>query len=128
MINRSRSGGHIIPKGVGVPSVIGGKTYTPAAEYPSSTGNKTYTVCEVSDGTISCGCLGWTRRNPPGGRNCKHTLDYEATLRSIWNSPSHFPKKGVDRKVLQDTTVQAGPRERGGSMSAILERLKKEGN
>lgn len=34
--------------------------------------NKLYQTLEYDDGFTSCECPGWTRRNPPGGRTCKH--------------------------------------------------------
>lgn len=34
---------------------------------------KAYQTLQYTDGTTSCECPGWARRNPPGGRTCKHT-------------------------------------------------------
>lgn len=34
--------------------------------------DRTYQTLQYTDGTTSCDCKGWTRRNPPGGRTCKH--------------------------------------------------------
>jgi hypothetical protein len=42
-------------------------------EFKSSSGSKTYQTLLYEDGSTSCNCMGWTRRNPPEGRNCKHT-------------------------------------------------------
>lgn len=41
--------------------------------FVSSSGNGTYQTLLYDDGTTSCDCRGWTQRNPPGGRTCKHT-------------------------------------------------------
>lgn len=40
--------------------------------FRSSSGRGLYQTIEWGDGTGSCDCPGWTRRNPPGGRTCKH--------------------------------------------------------
>jgi hypothetical protein len=41
--------------------------------FASSSGNGMYQTLLYDDDTLSCDCPGWTRRNPPGGRQCKHT-------------------------------------------------------
>jgi len=133
-MSSSRIGGTLIPPGSHTSNQVGGKVYTPAAYYPSS-GGKTapglpsgmaYTVCEVSDGTTSCDCMGWTRRNPPGGRTCKHTQDYELTLRLDWNAVNNgLP---VPAAVSgPEPFVQAGAREKGGALSDLLAKLDKDG-
>lgn len=48
--------------------------------FESSSGGKMYQTQLYDDGTTSCDCNGWTRRNPPGGRSCKHTRLVEAGL------------------------------------------------
>jgi len=82
-----------------------------------------YTVCEVSDGSTSCDCMGWTRRNPPGGRTCKHTQDYELTLRDDWNAVNNGMP--VPTATLTPEPVQAGAKERGGSLSDLFAKLDK---
>lgn len=122
VMNRSRLGGNLLPPGSRIPSVIGGKSYVQAASYPSSSDpRKTYTVCEVSDGTTSCDCPGWTRRNPPGGRTCRHTQDYEQFLRPLLNV-------GVPVEPPQPVAVaeQASDRK-GGSLSDLFRKLDKDG-
>lgn len=132
---RSPEGGELWKQGAIAPTVLGGKTYTPAAWYPSSRNpNDGYTVCEVSDGTVSCDCMGWTRRNPPGGRTCKHTKDYLAYLRPLWQqggtstaplatgSPRSAP---VFARVPAE--VQASEREKGGTLADLFARLEKGG-
>jgi len=77
-VGSSRIGGTLISPANRRYYGMGGKVYYPAAKYPSkSDPTKGYTVCEVSDGTTSCDCMG-------GGRTCKHTQDYELTLRADW--------------------------------------------
>ena len=121
----SRIGGVLVPPGSHTSNQVGGKVYTPAAYYPSSGGRTApglppgmaYTVCEVSDGSTSCDCMGWTRRNPPGGRTCKHTQDYELTLRH---------GQPVPQATVAPEPVQAGARERGGALSDLFAKLDKE--
>jgi len=130
----SRKGGTLIPPGSHGSNQVGGKLYTPAAHYPSSSGNTApglpqgmaYTVCEVNDGTTSCDCMGWTRRNPPGGRTCKHTEDYELTLRADWNlmnsgAPAPSPEPSPE------PVMQAGTREKGGALSDLFAKLEEGG-
>jgi len=118
----SRIGGTLIPPGSHSSNQVGGKVYIPAASYSSkSDPNKGYTVCEVSDGTTSCDCMGWTRRNPPGGRTCRHTQDYELTLRKDWNLvPGTQPEPALAEPVVQ------GAREKGGALSDLFAKLDKE--
>lgn len=42
--------------------------------------DKLYQTLEYENGQTSCDCPGWTRRNPPGGRTCKHTRLVSAGL------------------------------------------------
>ncbi len=133
-MSSSRIGGTLIPPGSHTSNQVGGKVYTPAAYYPSS-GGKTapglppgmaYTACEVSDGTTSCDCMGWTRRNPPGGRTCKHTQDYELTLRLDWNAVNNgLPVPHAT--FAPEPVVQAGAREKGGALSDLFDKLDKDG-
>lgn len=128
MMNRSRIGGSILTPSYQARNVIGGKTYTPAATYPSSSNAaKSYTVCEVSDGTTSCDCMGWTRRNPPGGRTCKHTEDYVQFLRPLWNNLRSNPQGTAAVAVQPAPVVQAPEREKGGTLAQLLNKLEKRG-
>lgn len=122
----SRIGGTLIPPGSHPSNQVGGKVYTPAASYPSkSDPTKGYTVCEVNDGTTSCDCMGWTRRNPPGGRTCKHTQDYELTLRADRNALNNgLPVPHAT--LAPEPVVQTGVREKGGSLTDLLTKLSKE--
>jgi len=126
----SRIGGTLWKAGAQAPTYVGGKTFTPVAWYPSSSDpNKGYTVCEVSDGTTSCDCMGWTRRNPLGGRTCKHTQDYEAYLRGT--QPSAISKQAKPA-AMPDPPVTVKPKaepksERGGSLEDLFKKLDKTG-
>lgn len=42
--------------------------------------NVAYQTIEWDNGEKSCDCPGWTRRNPPGGRTCKHVRFVQAGL------------------------------------------------
>ncbi len=126
-MNKSPLGGSLWKSGAQAPTVVGNKTFTPAAYYPSSSNPKNgYTVCEVSDGTVSCNCMGWTRRNPPGGRTCKHTEDYKQFLRPLWNkvqSGQAVPETPGSKPV---SARQAVDRDKGGSLSQLFAKLEKE--
>ena len=123
----SRIGGTLIPPGSHPSNQVGGKVYTPAASYPSkSDPTKGYNVCEVNDGTTSCDCRGWTRRNPPGGRTCRHTQDYELTLRADWNALNNgLPVPHAT--LAPEPVVQAGKSEKGGSLPDLLKKLEEDG-
>jgi hypothetical protein len=138
----SQIGGQLWKPGALAPTTIGGKTYTPVAYYPSSSGNTkpgmpqgyAYTVCEVSDGTTSCDCPGWTKRNPPGGRTCKHTQDYEMFLRPQWQqmnsgAPAPAPSSPTRAAVRAAASppVQAPDREKGGTLADLFAKLEKGG-
>ena len=125
-MSSSRIGGTLIPPGSHSSNQVGGKVYIPAASYPSkSDPTKGYTVCEVNDGATSCDCMGWTRRNPPGGRTCRHTQDYELTLRADWNALNNgLPVPHAT--LTPEPVVQAGERERGGSLTDLFSKLSKE--
>lgn len=45
-----------------------------------SNAEKTYQTCEWEGGLLSCDCPGWTRRNPPTGRTCRHVRLVQAGL------------------------------------------------
>ncbi len=128
-MTNSRIGGMLWRLGAQAPSVVGGKTFTPAAWYPSSSDpKKGYTVCEVNDGTVSCDCMGWTRRNPPGGRTCKHTEDYIAFLRPLWNQGGTMTSKAMGdaiEGVLFPET--AGQKEKGGTLADLFAKMEKGG-
>jgi len=122
----SRIGGQLIPPGTRSPTLIGAKTYTPVATYPSkSDPTKDYTVCEVNDGTLSCDCPGWTRRNPSSGRTCRHTEDYDNLLSLDKSKPkvAEFFDAAVERVAVPDSSNG----EKGGSLTELLENLEKEG-
>ena len=123
----SRIGGTLIPPGSQPRNQVGGKVYIPAASYPSkSDPTKGYTVCEVNDGTTSCNCMGWTRRNPPGGRTCRHTQDYELTLRADWNALNNgLPVPHAT--LAPEPVVQAKSKEKGGSLPDLLKKLEEDG-
>jgi len=120
----SRLGGQLWKPGAQAPSVVGGKTFTPAAHYPGSS-KSDYTICEVSDGTVSCNCMGWTRRNPPGGRTCKHTQDYVQFLQPLWQTGGWQPPKAEVVKAFSPGEAQAGAKERGGSLAALMAKMDK---
>jgi len=70
--------------------------------------------------------MGWTRRNPPGGRTCKHTQDYELTLRADWNAVNNgLPVPHAT--LAPEPVVQAGVRERGGALSDLFAKLEEDG-
>ncbi len=125
-MSSSRIGGTLIPPGSHPSNQVGGKVYIPAASYPSkSDPTKGYTVCEVNDRTTSCDCMGWTRRNPPGGRTCRHTQDYELTLRADWNALNNgLPVPHAT--LAPEPVVQAGKSEKGGSLTDLFKKLSKE--
>lgn len=118
----SQIGGTLWKTTAQAPTVIGGRTFTPVAYYPSSSNpSKGYTVCEVNDGTVSCDCMGWTRRNPPGGRTCKHTEDYLNFLK-----PSAV-RQPAPASVPDAPKPKTEPRsERGGSLESLFKKLDKE--
>jgi hypothetical protein len=121
-------GGQLWKPGAQAPTVVGGKTFTPAAYYPSSSNPKNgYTICEVSDGTVSCNCMGWTRRNPPGGRTCKHTQDYIKYLRPLWNKQLPVGLTEEDLVFASKSQTQASEKEKGGTLSDLFAKLEKGG-
>jgi len=127
VMNRSQLGGQLWKQGAQAPSVVGGKTFTPAAYYPSSSDPKNgYTVCEVSDGTVSCNCMGWTRRNPPGGRTCKHTGDYVRNLQPLWNNTRGGKATVGVPMAMPEPAVQATDKEKGGTLSDLFAKLDRE--
>ena len=74
---------------------IMGKEVAKIWSFESSSGSKTYQAVQYEDGSTSCDCMGWTRRNPPGGRNCKHTraidlgiADRQSTSSRDYGSPA----------------------------------------
>jgi len=118
----SRIGGQLWKSGAVAPTFLAGKTYTPAASYPSSSSNKNYTVCEVSDGTVSCDCMGWTRRNPPGGRTCKHTKDY---VQYLQGTPPTTVRVAPVPAAPKERYQRQPPDEKGGSLSDLFAKLDK---
>lgn len=60
----------------------------------SSDGVKKYETLQYDDGSLSCGCPGWTRRVWPGGeRSFKHTR--LVTIGDYSESYSHAPLTGT---------------------------------
>ena len=91
---------------------MSGKVYTPVATFPSSSDpNKTYTVSSDENGELSCDCPGWTRRNPPGGRTCKHVEQ---------------AKSGGFTPPVAAAHVQSAAREKGGSLEDLFKRIEAE--
>jgi len=130
----SREGGVLIPPGSQTSNQTGGKVYTPVAHYPSSNGRTApglpagmaYTVCEVNDGTTSCDCMGWTRRNPPGGRTCKHTQDYENFLNDgivIQPSEDEFLKQAAQPVGAKGPDTS----QKGGLLTDLFKKLDEDG-
>jgi len=72
--------------------------------------------------------MGWTRRNPPGGRTCKHTQDYEVYLRPLWNNLQTGPTVGHVPVTIPAPVVQAPEREKGGTLSQLFAKLEKAGD
>jgi hypothetical protein len=77
--------------------------------------------------------MGWTRRNPPGGRTCKHTQDYEQFLRPLWNNlhtgqaPVGVPHQLYPVRItVPEPAVQATDKEKGGNLSELLAKLERE--
>ncbi len=127
-MNQSAIGGQLWKQGAQAPTVVGSRTFTPAAWYPSSSNaKKGYTVCEVNDGSVSCDCMGWTRRNPTGGRTCKHTQDYLSFLRPLWNSRGVPRARSVPAALAAEPVVQAANTEKGGTLSELFAKLEKGG-
>lgn len=134
VMNRSRIGGNIITPGSQQSNVIGGKVYLPVASYPSSSSNKTYTVCEVGysnsvafSGETSCDCPGWTKRNPTGGRTCKHVRDYVQFLRPLWNNLNTGQSVADIPTPIPEPASQATSRDKGGNLADLFSKLDKEG-
>ena len=89
------------------------KNYRAVRDFPSkSSPGKRYTVSIDETGALSCDCMGWTRRNPPGGRTCTHVQQVEAEDGNLAPAPMPVP--------------QAAAREKGGSLSDLLARIDKE--
>jgi len=140
----SRIGGVLLTN---LPAIVNGKsvdrhnigpiTYTPAAKYPSSSSSEEYCVCEISDGTTSCDCKGWTRRAPPTGRTCKHTEDYLMYLQADWqalqthSAPHRFSAGGTQHKATEpvavpvEVPVQAKEGTKGGRLADMLAKMAK---
>lgn len=102
---------------------IGKYTYTPVAKYPSSSSSDEYCVCEISDGTVSCDCKGWTRRAPPTGRTCKHTEDW---INYLCMDKSKKPAQSASVVAVPDIRpIQESANTRGGSLEEIFSRIEK---
>jgi len=88
------------------------KTYTQVTTFPSSSDPyKNYTVSADENGDLSCDCPGWTRRNPPGGRTCKHV---EQVTSGGFTPP------------VAAAPVQAAEREKGGSLENLFKKIDAE--
>jgi hypothetical protein len=70
--------------------------------------------------------MGWTRRNPPGGRTCKHTQDYEQYLQPLWNNLNTGNVTEVKDRPKQ-TEVKNETREKGGTLDQLFRKLEKGG-
>lgn len=58
---------------------MGRKTIRCTYWFQSSSGSGLHETLEYEDGSLSCGCAGWTRRvDSNGNRSCKHTRLIEA--------------------------------------------------
>ena len=99
-----------------------GKTVAKVWTFESdSSPGKTYEALQYTDGSTSCGCMGWTRRvAPDGSRSCKHTraidqgvADTQAMAHKDYTvSAAAVPAKAAQAslKKAAATKVQAGRR------------------
>ena len=67
-----------------------------------------YETILYRDGTISCNCPGWTRRNANGVRECKHTLLIDEGI-----------KNGTINTTGDAVAPVSAPRLRGKSSSTV---------
>lgn len=85
--------------------------------------DKLYQTLEYDNGETSCDCKGWTRRNPPGGRTCKHTRLVNAKLAGkdavrIAHHARTGPGAIVSYDDLYDADVRAAMGSKLGSKPA----------
>jgi len=96
------------------------KIYTPVATYPSkSNPSVTHTVHVDQYGELSCTCNGWCKRPPP--RECTHTRQEEEKRRRGLGYWSGDPAEA--RVATAEPVVQAGEREKGGSLTDLFTKL-----
>lgn len=77
-----------------------GKTVLRKYPFVSKTNpSKSYECVAYTDGTLSCNCPGWTRRNVQGTRECKHTMLVEQMRRPAPTSPTDLKPAGT-RRIL----------------------------
>jgi len=100
------------------------KIYTPVASYPSkSNPSVTHTVNVDQFGELSCTCNGWCKRPPP--RSCTHTQQEEEKRRL---GQGYWSGDPVEAKVATaEPVIQAGDRERGGSLTDLFKKLGEDG-
>ena len=99
------------------------KIYTPVASYPSkSNPSVTHTVHVEQFGELSCTCNGWCKRTPP--RSCTHTQQEEDKRIRHLGYWSGNPREGT--LPTPEPAVQAGSREKGGSLADLFAKLNGE--
>lgn len=70
--------------------------------YASSSGSGEYQTLKYDDGSLSCDCMGWTRRTDTNGnRSCKHTRDVNAGARNC--------ERWYDAYAIQHTATPPTP-------------------
>ena len=90
--------------------------YTPVATFPSkSNPSKTYTVSVDQNGELSCDCKAWVFKKG-ATRTCKHVEEVERRGVGSFTVPEASPAAAV-------AEVQAGAREKGGTLAEISKRL-----
>ena len=96
------------------------KIYTPVATYPSkSNPSVTHTVNVDENGDLSCTCNGWCKHPPP--RTCTHVRQEEEKRQRGLGYWSGDPAEA--RAATAEPVVQAGEREKGGSLSDLFSKL-----
>ena len=100
------------------------KNYTPIATYPSrSNPSVTHTVHVDENGDLSCTCPGWCKHPPP--RTCTHVRLEEEKRRLGQGYWSGDPVEA--RVATAEPVVQAGAREKGGSLADLFRKLEEDG-
>jgi hypothetical protein len=75
--------------------------------------NVVYQTIQWTTGELSCDCKGWTRRNPPGGRTCRHVRLVQAGLgarHAVKVVEQSTPARRTPQRASEP--VLAGPRRR----------------
>ena len=99
------------------------RIYTPVATYPSkSNPSVTHTVNVDQYGELSCTCNGWCKHPPP--RTCTHVRQEEDKRSRGLGYWSGDPSEA--RVATPEPQVQAGEREKGGSLTDLFSKLSKE--